>query len=264
MTIKTQGIAPLGLAVQQHNTAPLAAIKADQARTLTASDTQDLQYQRHLADTSGGSVTITLKPLAEWPPFVPFHFQKISASNTMTIDGDGSETIEGNATIAVTGNNTVISLYSDGTTLRRYTEGATASGVAGALLAANNLSDLASAATARTNLGGTTVGKAVFTAASEAAAQTAIGATATGASVLTAANAAAAQTALGATVTGAAVFTAADAAAGRTALAAAANTLAGVASVSLSDYADDAAAAVGGIAVGSLYRTGSIIKVRVA
>lgn len=242
MTIKTQGIAPLGLAVQQHNTAPLAAIKADQARTLTASDTQNLQYQRHLADTSGGSVTITLKPLAEWPPFVPFHFQKISASNTMTIDGDGSETIEGNATIAVTGNNTVISLYSDGTTLRRYTEGATASGVAGALLAANNLSDLASAATARTNLGGTTVGKAVFTAASEAAAQTAIGATATGASVLTAANAAA----------------------GRTALAAAANTLAGVASVSLSDYADDAAAAVGGIAVGSLYRTGSIIKVRVA
>lgn len=242
MTIKTQGIAPLGLAVQQHNTAPLAAIKADQARTLTASDTQNLQYQRHLADTSGGSVTITLKPLAEWPPFVPFHFQKISASNTMTIDGDGSETIEGSATIAVTGNNTVVSLYSDGTTLRRYTEGATASGVAGALLAANNLSDLASAATARTNLGGTTVGKAVFTAASEAAAQTAIGATVTGASVLTAANAAA----------------------GRTALAAAANTLAGVASVSLSDYADDAAAAVGGIAVGSLYRTGSIIKVRVA
>ncbi len=264
MTIKTQGIAPLGQAVQQHNNAPLAAIKADQARTLTASGTQDLQYQRHLADTSGGSVTITLKPITDWPAFVPFHFQKVSASNTMTIDGYGSETIEGSATIAVTANNTVISIYSDGTTLRRYTEGATASGVAGALLAANNLSDLTLVATAQTNLGGTTVGKAVFTAVDAAAAQTALGATATGSSLFTAANAAAAQTAIGATVTGAALVTAVDAAAGRTAIAAAANTLAGVASVSLSDYADDAAAAIGGIAVGSLYRTGSIIKVRVA
>lgn len=32
----------------------------------------------------------------------------------------------------------------------------------------------------------------------------------------------------------------------------------------LSDYADDAAAATGGVAVGEFYRTGSIVKVRVA
>lgn len=32
----------------------------------------------------------------------------------------------------------------------------------------------------------------------------------------------------------------------------------------LSDYADDTAAAAGGVAVGELYRTGSTIKVRVA
>lgn len=32
----------------------------------------------------------------------------------------------------------------------------------------------------------------------------------------------------------------------------------------LSDYADDAAAAAGGVEVGALYRTGSIIKVRVS
>lgn len=32
----------------------------------------------------------------------------------------------------------------------------------------------------------------------------------------------------------------------------------------LADYADDAAAASGGVAVGKLYRTGSIIKVRVS
>lgn len=33
--------------------------------------------------------------------------------------------------------------------------------------------------------------------------------------------------------------------------------------LTLADYADDTAAAAGGIAVGSLYRTGSVIKVRV-
>ena len=51
-----------------------------------------------------------------------------------------------------------------------------ASTLAGAALKANNLSDLASIVTARTNLGGTAVGVSVFTAASAAAARTAIGA----------------------------------------------------------------------------------------
>ena len=49
-----------------------------------------------------------------------------------------------------------------------------ATSTAGFLTAANNLSDLASAATAQTNLGGTTVGKALFTAASVSAAQQAV------------------------------------------------------------------------------------------
>lgn len=43
------------------------------------------------------------------------------------------------------------------------------------------------------------------------------------------------------------------------------NTLVGVArTATLTDYADDAAAAVGGVAVGGLYRTASAVKVRVA
>lgn len=45
----------------------------------------------------------------------------------------------------------------------------------GDMLSTNNLSDVANAGTSLTNLGGTTVGKAVFTAASASAAQTAIG-----------------------------------------------------------------------------------------
>ena len=86
-----------------------------------------------------------------------------------------------------------------------------------------NLADLNSSATALTNLGGTTVGKSVFTAADAAAARTAIGA-GTGNGDLLASNnlsevtASTARTNLGATAVGANVFTAADAAAARSAL----------------------------------------------
>jgi hypothetical protein len=131
MPIDTQGITPLSESVQQHANDPLAAVKADQAKTLTASDTQNLHYQRHLADTSSASITITCKPAAEWPPFLPYHFQKVSASNSMIIDGDGSETVDGAATITITENGGVVSLYSDGTTIRRWSAGsATASAAA--------------------------------------------------------------------------------------------------------------------------------------
>lgn len=68
-----------------------------------------------------------------------------------------------------------------------------------ALLKTNNLSDLTSAATALTNLGGTTVGKAVFTAANAAAARSTLGSTTVGDAVFVAASQAAAQTALGVT-----------------------------------------------------------------
>jgi len=54
---------------------------------------------------------------------------------------------------------------------------AAAATLASAAIKANNLSDLTSAPAALTNLGGTTVGKAVFTAANAAAARTAIGTT---------------------------------------------------------------------------------------
>lgn len=114
----------------------------------------------------------------------------------------------------------------------------------GSLQAANNLSDLDDAPTALANLGGTATGIALFTAAAASNARTAIGATATGSSLITAADAAAARTAA------AAMDRALSEAAG--------------VSVALGDYADDAAAALGGVAVGKLYRTGSILKVRVA
>lgn len=68
-----------------------------------------------------------------------------------------------------------------------------------ALLSTNNLSELASAATALTNLGGTTVGKALFTTASASAARTTLGSTTVGDAVFIASSQAAAQSALGLT-----------------------------------------------------------------
>jgi hypothetical protein len=62
------------------------------------------------------------------------------------------------------------------------------------------------AAATRTNLGGTTVGNAVFTATNAAAARTAIGATTTGSDLLTTASAAAGRGVLGGTSFGGAIF----------------------------------------------------------
>jgi CRISPR/Cas system-associated exonuclease Cas4 (RecB family) len=76
-----------------------------------------------------------------------------------------------------------------------------------------------SAGGARTNLGATATGDALFTAANAGAGRTALGATATGSSLFTAADAAAGRTALGASAVGSSLFTAADDAAARLALA---------------------------------------------
>lgn len=83
---------------------------------------------------------------------------------------------------------------------------------------AGNLAGIANSTTALTNLGGTAVGRAVFTGATGAAARTALGSTAVGDAIFAAATATAARTTLGATAVGDAVFIAATAVAAQTAL----------------------------------------------
>lgn len=90
--------------------------------------------------------------------------------------------------------------------------------VGGAVGADITLSNVTPVATARANLGATTVGDAVFVAASAPAAVTAIGGTVAGAALFTAASAGAQLTALGATAAGTTVLTAATPAAQVTAL----------------------------------------------
>ena len=85
--------------------------------------------------------------------------------------------------------------------LKIAAKGADGSGT-GDMLKADNLSGLANVATARTNLGATTVGSALFTAANAAAARTNLGATTVGNALFTAADAAAARSVIGAESSG--------------------------------------------------------------
>jgi len=128
--------------------------------------------------------------------------------------------------------------------------GATTSSAArtnlGATATGNALFTAADAAAGRTALGATVTGAAVFTAADAAAGRTALGATSVGSAVFVAVDAPAARTALGATSVGSAVFTAADAAAGRTALGA---TVTGAAVFTAAD-APAARTALGATSVG--------------
>ena len=90
-----------------------------------------------------------------------------SKSSNPTVDNDGNALLAGALYY-----NTVVPemrLYTGTAWVAAYVSGASY------LAAANNLSDLASASTARTNLGATSVGNSVFTAANAAAARTAIG-----------------------------------------------------------------------------------------
>lgn len=231
MPLNTQTRSPINLTVQQHANKPAATLLCDQAVLVDSDYTQSVEKDLIRVDSSGGNVDITLLPGVQQYAFKPYKVQKIDAANTVTIAADAGDTngIEGSASISLTGENEIAIIYwdPDFQVWRRAQPGGSAAGVAGALLIANNLSDLANPATARTNLGGTTVGKAVFTAASAAAARTAIGSTVIGDAIFIAANAAAVYTALG-----------------------------------LGNYADDAAAAGGGVAVGACYHTAGVLKTR--
>jgi len=89
-----------------------------------------------------------------------------SKTSDPTLDNDGNALVAG----ALYFNSTsgIMKVYTGSAWVSAYVS------AEGLLSAANNLSDLANAGTALTNLGGTTVGKAVFTAATVAAAQQAM------------------------------------------------------------------------------------------
>jgi len=134
-------------------------------------------------DKTGGTMT----------GFITLHADPTSALHAAT--KQYADTMLPKAGGTMTGNLTLSGAPSSGlhAATKTYVDNADALSA----LKANNLSDLASASTARTNLGATSVGSSLFTAADAAAARTAIGATSVGGSLITATDAAAGRTALG-------------------------------------------------------------------
>ena len=85
-----------------------------QVTTLAVNTTLSDEQNIVRGDTSGGSVTLTLPPVAD-NVGREYKIVKISASNTLSIDPNASETIDGStATVNLTGINDHIPLSSDG------------------------------------------------------------------------------------------------------------------------------------------------------
>lgn len=82
-------------------------------RTVTAATTIIDSDDVVLVDTTGGSITVTLPPAAT-NLGRRFTMKKMVAANTMTLDGNGAETIDGAATVAVTVQYAARTVQSDG------------------------------------------------------------------------------------------------------------------------------------------------------
>lgn len=81
------------------------AKRVGESAILTASASTTLApstpFTTVLVDTSAGNVTLTLPPAADVAGYT-LKIKKMTAANTLTIDGNGAETIDGAATLAVT------------------------------------------------------------------------------------------------------------------------------------------------------------------
>ncbi len=80
----------------------------------TSPVTLDLNDDVVLVDATIGNITINL-PTAASAKAKVYIVKKINSSNTVTIDPDGSETIDGASTASLTSQNTSREFYSDGT-----------------------------------------------------------------------------------------------------------------------------------------------------
>jgi len=90
------------------------AVSALSTRTLTGDTTLAATDHVVLVDASGGDVTLTL-PLAA-SRLSEFCIKKIDSSgNTVTIDGNGGETIDGSTTFVLTEQYDALRIFSDAT-----------------------------------------------------------------------------------------------------------------------------------------------------
>lgn len=89
--------------------------RAEAVATVTGATTLDTSHSVVLADASGGAFTIALPKAGAFAGRL-FQIKKVdSSANAVTIDGDGSETIDGAATYALATQYQAVALLSDGT-----------------------------------------------------------------------------------------------------------------------------------------------------
>jgi hypothetical protein len=67
-----------------------------------------------LCDGSGGAFTITLPAAASWTERI-ITVKRTSAAGTITVEGNGSETVDGAANVALTAQYERVTVVSDGT-----------------------------------------------------------------------------------------------------------------------------------------------------
>lgn len=69
----------------------------------------------YLVDCTSGDITFTLPAAADFPMGIPLHFKKIdNTANSLTIDGNGSETIDGDTTLIITDQYDAPAIITDG------------------------------------------------------------------------------------------------------------------------------------------------------
>ena len=87
---------------RQARNVPIGAYVVDQVEYVTANTAVSVERDLYIVNTGSGSITMTLPALSTVALGKTFSFYKPSASNTLTVDGYSSETIEGSANVAVT------------------------------------------------------------------------------------------------------------------------------------------------------------------
>lgn len=82
--------------------------------SITSAYTMSLNDAFIVCDATSGAFTVTLKPAAECEQKL-VTIKKIDNVATVTVDGDGSETIDGSTTYALSSQYQTVRLMSDGT-----------------------------------------------------------------------------------------------------------------------------------------------------
>ncbi len=114
MSIETQNRLPLSQTTQQHATRTAATLICWQiAAVATASFTPSVEYDEFPVDTTGGSVTATMKPGASCYAGKPYRFRKKAAGNNLTIAFSGGELYEGSSSIVLTDDGAVAEIMWD-------------------------------------------------------------------------------------------------------------------------------------------------------